>query len=113
MNDEACVLTINGSDYYYPCNYADYIKVIDNRLINTGSSSITLYSSFPVYGDNNSGYPRITAPSNTQAYIRTSYNGNYQTLNVNSFEFKYRQYTNDIYLLIVIVGVMICQLFKR
>lgn len=113
MNDTPCVITINGNDYYYPCNYSEYLKVVNNRLINVGSSSITLYSSFPEYNNNNSGYPRITCPANTQAYLRQTYNGTYSTLVVNSCEFKSRQFTNDVYLLIVIVGVLLCQLLKR
>lgn len=113
MNDTACVITINGTDYYYPCNYSEYLKVVNNRLINTGSSSVTLYADFPEYNNNSSGYPRITCPANTQAYMRTSYQATQTTLVVNSCEFKSRQFTNDVYLLIVIVGVLLCQLLKR
>lgn len=113
MNDKPCVITINGSDYYYPCDYHDYILHVGNSLINVGSNSITLYRDFAVYGDGSVGYPRITMPTNTKAYIRQSQNGNYSTLVVNSVEFKTASYSFSVYLMIVLIGVMILNLFKR
>lgn len=114
MNNDACVITVNGDDYYYPCDKRDDIIQVGNRLVNVGSSSITLYREFVVYGDSSTGYPRIVMPTNTYAYYRsTSSSSSYQTLNVNSVEFKSTNFTFSIYLLIVIVGVLVLQLFKR
>lgn len=114
MSDKPCKVNVNGNDYYAPCNLVDYLVVVDNRLINTYSSSITLYSSYQVYNDSSSGYPRITCPSNTTAYIRNSYNSsNYSIVDVNSFSVTTRSFGFEIYLFIVILGVLICQLFKR
>lgn len=111
---DACVITLNGSDYYYPCDRKEDLVVIDNNLINVSSSTITLYSSFPSYNDNTSGYPRITCPTNTKAYVRQTYNNsNYSTLVVNSMSFKSSHYGYSVYIMIVILGVLICQLFKR
>lgn len=114
MSDKPCKVNINGDDYYAPCNMVDYLVVVDNRLINTYSSSITLYSDYVVYNDNTSGYPRITCPSNTTAYIRTSSgSSSYSIVNVNSFSVVTRSIGFEIYLFLVILGVLICQLFKR
>ena len=114
MNDNPCVIDVNGTEYYYPCDKRDDIKLIDGYLINTSSSQITLYRSFPEYGDSSSGYPRIVMPSNTKAYYRSSYNsGSYSTLHVTSADFVSSQISNNFLLLVVLVGVGICQLFKR
>lgn len=113
MNEDACVITINDTDYYYPCDHRDDIKLIDGHLVNTSGTQFTLYRSFPEYGDSSSGYPRIVMPSNTYAYLRSSYNGSYSTLNVSSAEFKSSQFGFDVLLLIVLVGVGVCQLFRR
>lgn len=112
MNDP-CVISVNGSDYYYPCDRRDDIVVVANSLVNVSSSTITLYHEFATYGDNNSGYPRITMPSYTRAYYRGSYNGSTSTLNVNSVEFKHSSYSYSIYLMIVIIGVLLLNLFKK
>lgn len=113
MNDKPCVISINGTDYYYPCDSRDNIIVVDGSLINVGSAQITMYRQFPTYGDNTSGYPRIILPSNTRAYYRANYQANYTTLNVNSIEFKTSSYGMSVYLMIVLIGVMVLQLFKR
>lgn len=114
MNDEGCIITINGTDYYYPCDKKDFLIVADGHLINTSGSSFTLYHEFPEYGNSISGYPRITCNSNAMAYIRNSYSStSYQTLQVDSAEFKTSHFTFDVLLLIVLVGVGVCQLFHR
>lgn len=113
MNDKPCVININGTDYYYPCDSRDNIIIIGNTIVNVGSSQITLYKDFPTYGDNSSGYPRIVLPTNTKGYYRSSYNANYTTLNVNSVEFKTSSYTFSVYLMIILIGIMILNLFKR
>lgn len=113
MNDKPCIITINGTDYYYPCDRYDDIIQVGNHLVNVGSSSITLYHDFVTYGDNSSGYPRITMPSNTYAYYRTSSTSNTSQLNVSSVEFKQSSYSYSIYLTVVIIGILLLQLFKR
>lgn len=113
MNDDPCVIEINSTEYFYPCDRRDDIILVGNSLINTSSSTITLYHEFATYQDSYSGYPRITMPSYTRAYIRSSYNGNISTLNVNSVEFKSSRFEFNIYLMIVIIGVLIFQLFKK
>lgn len=108
-----CSININNSEYYVPCDRIEDLVVVDNRLINTSSSTINLYSDFINYGDSTSGYPRITCPSNTTAYIRNSYNGSQSILNVSTYDVITRSFGFEIYIFLVILGVCICQLFKR
>lgn len=110
---DGCKIDINGIEYFYPCDYHDSIIQVGSAIINTGSTQITLYSSFPEYGDNSSGYPRIVLPVNTKGYLRTSYNSQYQTVNVNEMKFLDTRFSNGFLLNIVIVGCLICLLFKR
>ena len=113
MNDDPCVVTVNGTDYYCPCDYVDNLIVADGYLINTGSSTVTLYRSFPDYYTANSGYPRITCRSNTRAYLTQSYNSTGSTISVSSFDVKNRHTSNDVLLLIVLIGVTVLNIFKR
>lgn len=113
MSDKPCVVSVNGTDYYYPCDRRSDIILIDNHLVNVSSSSITLYHDFVVQGDNTSGYPRITLPVNTEAYIRQTYSSSNTTLTVNSIEWKTSRLTYSIYLDLVIIGVLLLNLFKR
>lgn len=111
----ANVVEINGDDYYYPSDRKEDLYFTDDGfLVNVSSSSITLYSEFVTYGDNSSGYPRIVIPAMTRAYIRSSSSSsNYQTLRVSSYDFKSQYFGYSVYLLVLILGVLICQLFKR
>lgn len=113
MNDDSCVVEINGVKYYTACNLVDYLVVDDGYLINTYGSSTTLYYEYPDYYTSGSGYPRITCPSNTKAYYRQSYNATGNTLNVSSYKVINRHTSNDFLLLIVLVGVTVLNLFKR
>lgn len=113
MNDDACIITVNNTDYYYPCDRRDDIVLVGNSLVNTSSSTITLYHEFATYQDSSSGYPRITMPSNTRAYYRSSYNANIQNLVVSSASFKSSRFEFNVYLMIVIIGVLVFQLFKK
>lgn len=107
------VININGTDYYVPSDYVDYLVVINDHLVNIGSNTVYLYANFREYGVNSSGYPRITCPANTYAYITQSYNSTYQTLNVSSYEIKNRSF-NDIFLIgVLIFGVLAMLLFKK
>lgn len=113
MNDEPCVVEINGRDYFVSCSGVDSLIVYDGSLINTSGSSLTLYTDYPAYNDTQGGYPRITAPSNQRAYIRNTYNGTQTQLNVMAFKVKNRHVTNDFLLSIVLIGVVVISLFKR
>lgn len=115
MNDEPCVIQINGTNYYAACNVLDNIVFdeTNNRLINTSGSSIVVYYDYPQLNDNYSGYPRIQANANQVFYYRNSYNGNNQSLTVNSYEVINRHTSNDFLLMVVLIGVMIINLFKR
>ena len=115
MNDDPCVLQINNTNYYTPCNSMEYIVYDDqnNILINTSSSSITLYYSYPVLNDNSSGYPRIQASGNQVFYYRQSYQSSNQQLQVNQFKIINQHTPTNVLLMIVMIGVTVIHLFKR
>lgn len=107
------IVEINGTEYYCPNDYVDDLVVVDNRLVNTGSQTITLYHEFREYGTSNSGYPRITCPSNTYAYISQSYSSSYQTLTINAYTIKNRSFSDLFLIGCVIVGILSIMLFRR
>lgn len=115
MPNNACVVKVNGNNYYCPCDRLDDIAYVDNFLVNVSNSSITLYTSFVEPNDYSSGYPRITINSLSKAVYRANYNSssNVQAMNVISYEVVNRNFSYSILLSIVILGVLICQLFKR
>lgn len=113
MNDEPCVLSINNTDYFVACNLIDSIILVDNELVNTSSSSVTLYHDYPELNDYNSGYPRISASANQKFYYRASYNGSNQQLIVNDYSVINRHTSNDFLLSLVIIFCLIINLFKR
>lgn len=113
MADSPTVISINGTDYYCPSDYVDYLVVIDGSLINTGSNTITLYHEFRDYDDRYAGYPRITCQANYKAYITQSYNSTSTSLHIDSFEIKNRSF-NDLFLIgVMVVGLLGMILFKR
>lgn len=115
MNDEPCVISINGTNYYIACNVLEYVVFDEqnNRLINTSGSSITAYNDYPVLNDNYSGYPRITASANQVFYYRGSYQSQNTTLQVGTYNVLNRHTSNDVLLMIVLIGIMVLNLFKR
>ena len=104
MSDNPTVVTINNTDYYAPSDAIDYLFKVGNRIVNTSNSTVYLYGEFREYGNSYSGYPRITCPSNTYCYLTTSYNSNYQTLNVSSYEVKARTFS-DLFLIGTVTSV--------
>lgn len=113
MNDEPCVISVNGSEYYVACNMLDYIVYVDNSLINTSGSSITLYHEYPDIDNYNSGYPRISASANQKFYYRQSYNSSNTSLSVSNYSVVNRHTSNDFLLSLVIIFCLIINLFKR
>lgn len=113
MNDEPCVLSVNNTEYYVACNSIDYIVLVGNDLINTSSSSITLYHDYPTLNDSSSGYPRILASANQKFYYRGSYSSQNVSLNVTEFSVLNKHTSNDFLLTLVIIFVLIIHLFKR
>lgn len=113
MNDGACIVEVNGVEYYTSCNTLEYLIVVDNHLINTYSSNVTLYRQFPDPNVNGSGYPRITANSNQYATLRNNSTATSTTLIVNDYKIINRHTSNDVLLLIVLIGVSILNIFKR
>lgn len=113
MNDEPCTVEINGRTYYVSCNILEDIVYYDESLINTSNSSITLYSDYPTINDSSSGYPRISASANQRFYIRNSYGSSNTALTVYDYRVLNRHTSNDFLLLVVLLGVMVINLFKR
>lgn len=109
----ACVVEVNGNDYYVPCDRVDYIYEIDGYLINTGSSSITLYSSFPDPNVQGSGYPRITLNSNQKGTYRSSQSSTSSTIQVNSYSVVSKNTESSSIYSILILGVLLCLFLKR
>ena len=110
--DNVTVIEINGVEYYCPNDYLQYLVVVNNRLVNVGTSTITLYHEFRESGISGSGYPRISIGSMQYAtYQQTqSYTGT--TLNVSSYEIQHRVTPTNTFLLIAIVLVLILHWFK-
>lgn len=113
MNDEPCVLSVNNVNYYVACDRINDLILVDNELVNTSSSSITLYHDYPELNNSSSGYPRITASANQVAYYRGSYNGQNTALTVNSYKVINRHTSNDFMLSLVIIFCLVINLFKR
>lgn len=113
MNDDPCMVSVNGRDYYVACNVLEYIVKDGSDLINTSNSSITLFAEYPELNNSSSGYPRISASANQKFYYRSSYSGSNVTLSVDSYKVLNRHTSNDFLLSVVILGVLILNLFKR
>lgn len=107
------IININGTDYYVPNDRIDDLYVINGYLINTSSSSITLYASLRENGDYYSGYPRITCPTFTKAYIQQSYNSSSSTLSISTFQVENKHIQTEVLLLILLLGMMMLSFFKR
>lgn len=110
--DNVAQVEINGTTYYVPSDSLQYLVVIDNHLVNVGTSTITLYHNFRESGVNNSGYPRISVSSMQYATYQSSYSVQASTLTVNSYEVKSRVTPTNTFLLIAIVLVLILHWFK-
>ena len=115
------IVTINGTDYYVPVDYAEYIVQVDNTLTLSKSGSCTLYSQLGTYNNGNiQYYPQITLQFGRSGRYVTS-SGNYTTtseLVVSSYEVKqdlpfYEKRTFSPFLLVVIVGVLFWHLLKN
>lgn len=112
MNDEPCIVTLNGSDYYYPCDKRHDLFVNQNGyLVNTSSSQIILYKN--ISSDGSATYPRIYCPTYTRAYYKSSSTSSNTYLTITSINWKSGRQTFDVYLMIVLIGVMVINLFKR
>lgn len=110
--DNVTVVEINGVEYYVPNDYLQYLVVVNNRLVNVGTSTITLYHDFRESGVNNSGYPRISISSMQYATIQQTQGVTSSTLNVSSYEIQHRVTPTNTFLLIAIVLVLILHWFK-
>lgn len=112
MNEEVAIVEINGTDYYVPSDSLQYLVVVNNRLVNVGTSTITLYANFRESGVSSSGYPRISVSSMQYATYQSSYNSTSSTLNVSSYNVENRVTNTNTILLIVIVCVLVLSWFR-
>lgn len=110
--DNVATVEINGTEYYVASDYLQYLIVVDNHLVNVGTTTINLYHTFRESGVNNSGYPRISVASMSYATIQNTYNSTSSTLSVNSYEVMSRVTPTNTFLLIAIVVVLIFNWFK-
>lgn len=111
--DDICIVEVNGTQYYCPADYVQYLKVVDNWLVNNGTTNITLYATLREYNNNSSGYPRIVCNSNYKAYIQQSYNGNASTLTVSEFKVINRSFSDSVLISVIGVLALILIFFKR
>lgn len=70
----SCQVNIDGTDYFIPCDLIDNLHMIDGKLVNLGSSSITMKSSFAITGNT---YPYIHCSSNSVCRYYPSNNQTY------------------------------------
>lgn len=93
MNSDMIVITINGTDYYVPVDYAEYIVQVGDTLTLTKSGSCTLYSRLGTYnGGNVAYYPQITLQfGRTGRYVTSNgtYGTNTSELVVSDMSYKY------------------------
>lgn len=111
--DGVCVVTINGVDYYCPADMVQYLVYDGSILFNASSSTITLYRNVRTYGDNSSGYPRISLQSMSKPVYYSSQNANYTQLQVDSFIVKSRSFSEMYILGVLVFFVLIFIWFKR
>lgn len=67
-SDNSCEILVDGNHYYIPCDRVGDLNYIDNYLVNTSSSSLTLKDH---YGDGTT-YPYISCSGNSVCYFRRS-----------------------------------------
>lgn len=73
MNDNFIIITIDGIDYYIQADRLQDLNFINNKLVNTSNSSITLVRDFAY----DATYPRINCNAMSQCILRQSYSSNY------------------------------------
>lgn len=117
--DDYTTITINGEVWHVPENQIKYIKVVGNKLVNTGSSSITLYKNWYEY-NTQQNYPNIVCPAGGACYVRTAsgVGSNYNTVVVNSYEWNIpienRDYSVISVFFVVVIGISVfVNLFRR
>lgn len=97
--DDFCTVTFTGDQggtYYVACNLVEYIN--DESMVNTGSSTISLYSS-PQQGTSTVA---IQIPA--FSYPRYSYNNNYRYItNASNISFNNRAYFERDYGMVEVV----------
>lgn len=118
-NDEYTYVVINGEVWHVPENQYKYLKVVNNRLVNTGSSSITMYKNWYEV-DSTDNYPNIICPSGGACYVRTAsgYGSTHSTVIVNSIEWSIpienRDYNLISVFFVIIIGLSVfVNMFKR
>lgn len=73
----ACKVSIDGTEFYIPCDKVNDLIMINGQLVNLGSSSITLKHSFSITGNT---YPYITCSSNSVCRVYRSNNQTYEAV---------------------------------
>lgn len=93
MNSDMVIVTINGTDYYVPVDYAEYIVQVGDTLTLSKSGSCTLYSKLGAYNNGNVAYyPQINLQfGRTGRYITSNgtYGTNTSELVVSDMSYKY------------------------
>ncbi len=105
-SDNTCEITIDGNNYFVPCDRVRDLDFIDNHLVNVSSSSIILKDN---YGDGTT-YPYISCSSQSVCYYRDNRNATSVVVNSDysfiSDPFKVIDYSAFIVILLfLILGV--------
>lgn len=73
MEDNYIIITIGNNDYYIEASRLNDLNYINNKLVNTSNTSITLVSDYD-YNNTQNTYPRITCSAMSQCALRQTYN---------------------------------------
>ena len=109
--DDYCTVTFTGDQggtYYLPCTLVEYVST--NGMVNTGSSTINLYTS-PNQSNNTAA---ITIPAFSYPRYSTGYGNTYIT-NASNISFNNRSYyyRDRGIVEIVLLTLLACLLFIR
>lgn len=115
MDENEVEITINGRTYYIEAARLKDLDYIDNKLVNTSNSSITLVTSF----DTQNTYPRISCPAMQACRYYASSASNYSTVTSNYTITKHSIYelgdlglsSACLFVLILLLGVRL--IWKR
>ena len=109
-------ISLNGKEYYVANGDPDSLVVINGCLVNISNNQITLYDDIYTYNESVTGDSKIYCPSMTKAYYREgSTYSSYSNINVSVSDFSVvsKDINSNFLLLVIIVGVLVCQLLKR
>lgn len=117
MDDNFVIITINNIDYYIDATRLKDLNYINNKLVNTSNSSITLVYN---YDYQNTTYPRIVCSAQSQCYLqqnntstRVGVTSNYQLKGNYNFNILSTNMFNFIILFVLSIYVFYSLFIKK